>query len=463
MPISSFSGIETALRGLLAQQRAIEVTGHNIANESTPGYSRQRANLQASTPLIGGPWGSTSAYAQLGTGVDVTGIDRLRDRFADVQLRAQTTKLGEASTLSGLYEQVELSIAEPGDKGVAAQLGRLWSAWNDVANSPTSTAGRQVLLDAIRTTADRFATVDAQLATVQKQAAEEYESRISETGPIRQAVQEIAELNAAIGSAAARGEGANDLEDRRDLLLDQLSGFAQVRIEPTLDGSGQPVAGKVDVYLGSDTTPVVAGDQPRQPWNLAFGLGGPGSGSLGALASMASATGPIASYRQQLADAANGLADAVNALHVAAGGPPIFEKSTAPIVEGVARRPLESGTGIDPAKGGSLSAFVAGTAGGNEVATKIAALRNGPSDQAYRALVGTIGSNVADVRRQEATAQSLTDALQDRRDSISGVSSDEEMANLVRFQRGYQAAARTLTTVDELLDQLINRTGRVGL
>ena len=101
--------------------------------------------------------------------------------------------------------------------------------------------------------------------------------------------------------------------------------------------------------------------------------------------------------------------------------------------------------------------------GANDIALAIAALRGGKADQAYASFVSRVGTDMADARRSEENAQALVSAVQDRRDSTSGVSLDEEMTNLVRFQRGYQASARAMTTFDEALDVLINRTGRVGL
>jgi flagellar hook-associated protein 1 FlgK len=460
MPISSFHGVETALRGLLAQQRAIDVTGHNIANQSTEGYSRQRVTSSPSQAL---PILTGGGLAQLGSGVDVTGIERIRDRFADVQYRAQNTKLGEATTTAALLGQAELAFAEPGDTGLSAQTNRFWNAWSDVANSPTSTAARQVLLDTAKATAATFSSLDAQLATVQSQAASELAARTAAGGPIDLAARELAQLNDAIGTATVRGDVPNDLLDRRDLLLDKLSAFGQVRVEPTLDGNGDPVPGQVDVSIGGDPTPIVSGTQARQPWSMTFTGGDPGSGSLGALASIASGSGPVAAYRDAIAAVASQLASAVNGVHQAAGGPAIFTVPTGAIVAGTPRPPIAVAAAVDPVQGGSLSAFKAGSTGTNDVATQIAALRGGAADQHYTALVGQVGSEVAQARTAEKTATSLAGALQDRRDAVSGVAIDEEMANLVRFQRGYQASARVLSTMDEMLDQLINRTGRVGL
>src|SRR3954454_15030217 len=110
MSISTFTGIQTSLRGLLAQQRALDVTSHNIANASTVGYSRQEATMAASRPLeIPGANGGT-----LGTGVDVTSYNRVRDQFLDLQYRGQSMSLGEQSTRSDALSQVELSMSEPG-------------------------------------------------------------------------------------------------------------------------------------------------------------------------------------------------------------------------------------------------------------------------------------------------------------------------------------------------------------
>lgn len=460
MPISSFHGVETALRGLLAQQRAIDVTGHNIANQATEGYTRQRVTTAASPALA---IGTAAGRAQLGSGVDVTGIERIRDRFADVQYRAQSTKLGEAQTTAALLGQAELAFAEPGSTGLSAQLGKLWNAFSDVANAPGSTSARQVLLDTAKAVAATFSALDAQLATVQSQARTELTAQTAAGGPIDLAARELAQLNGAIGSATARGETPNDLLDRRDVLLDELSTFAQVRVEPTLGPDGEPVAGMVDVSIGTDATPIVSGTASRSPWATAFVAGDAGSGSLGALARAAAADGPVAAYRTAIAGVASDLATAVNGIHVAAGGPPIFTVPAGAPTSGVPRPPIAVGAAIDPVQGGALSAIVAGSTGTNDVASALAALRGGAAEQRYTALVGQVGSEVAQATSAEKTATSLAQAIQDRRDAVAGVAVDEEMANLVRFQRGYQAAARVLSTMDEMLEQLINRTGRVGL
>src|ERR1700754_2879254 len=147
MPISSFMGLQTSLRGLIAHQQALNTPGHNIANANTVGYSRQEAVLAAMNALVV-PANSvtTGAGAQLGTGVDVLAVRRIRDTFLDVQWRGENMQLGSAATKSNSLEQVELAFAEPFPDGINNRLGRFWDAWSDLANAPESDAARTAVV-----------------------------------------------------------------------------------------------------------------------------------------------------------------------------------------------------------------------------------------------------------------------------------------------------------------------------
>ena len=143
MTIPSYTGLQTALRGLLAAQTAIDTTGHNIANANTPGYSREQAVLTESDPLaIPALSNVTGAGAQLGTGVNVETINRIRDQFLDIQYRAQSSATSNSSTKSTILGEVQTALAEPSDHGLSAALANFWNAWSDLANSPTSASRR---------------------------------------------------------------------------------------------------------------------------------------------------------------------------------------------------------------------------------------------------------------------------------------------------------------------------------
>src|SRR5919197_4444723 len=160
MSISTFVGIQTSLRGLLAQQRALDVTSHNIANASTVGYTRQEVSLAATQPLNVTARGMANG-GMLGTGVDVQSYRRVRDQFLDLQYRGQNMQLGEQSARSSALQDVELAFAEPGDNGIANALQEFWSSWSDVTNAADSGAARQGVLDKGRTLAQQVNDLQA--------------------------------------------------------------------------------------------------------------------------------------------------------------------------------------------------------------------------------------------------------------------------------------------------------------
>src|SRR4051794_31249057 len=443
-PVSTFFGLQTTLRGLLAQQRAVDVTSHNVANANTEGYSRQEAVFEPTAAfdirtgaLIGGGGG------QLGSGVDVATYRRIRDGFLDLQYRAQAMGLGEWQTTAGTVGQVEAGLNEPGDDGINAQLGKFWSAWGDVANAPESVATRQALVSQAGVLASQINDVDAQVSTISTQATQEYTSLTGSTGTVQQAATEINQLNGAIKQAVDGGASPNDLMDRRDQLLDQLSQLAQVSTVDDGDGT-------IDVHFGDAANPLVDSTGVHWPQTLTA----PG-GKLGALLQLTNpATGTLQGYRTTLNAFAKQLADSVNALHNPGGtGTNFFSYTVGSEAATLAVNVTATG----------VVTSTTGNPGANDVALAIAALRGGAADTAYQALVSQIGSEVNDAQRQSDSAQALASAVDDRRQSTSGVSMDEEMTNLVRFQRAYQASARAMSSMDEMLDVLINRTGRVGL
>jgi flagellar hook-associated protein 1 FlgK len=447
--ISTFFGLQQSLRGLLAHQRAIDVTGHNITNSNTQGYSRQEAVMGSATPydieaglLVDG------GGAQLGAGVEVQQFRRIRDAFLDLQYRAQSLRLGEYEGTASAMAQIEEGLSEPGTNGLAAQLDKFWSAWSNVANAPENLATRQALVEQAKTVASTIHDLDARITQIKAQTTSQYAAITGATGDVRSMADEIAKLNQAIKFAVADGDQPNDLYDRRDLLLDQLSSLAQTSVTDLGNGA-------IRVTFGDAATPLV--DDATVTWPQA--LTAPG-GKLGALLQLtapitATPPGTFESYRADLNAFAKKIADDVNALHNPGGTGTNFFTYGAAGTEAASLTVNVTATGVRHA--------TTTATGQNDIAIAIAKLRGTGADQQYQALVARIGSDVRNTQRLEDNASVLTQAIEDRRQSTSGVSMDEEMTNLIRFQRGYQAAARTMSTIDEMLDQLINRTGRVGI
>jgi flagellar hook-associated protein 1 FlgK len=450
MPVSSFYGMQTSLRGLLAHQRMLDTTGHNIANASTQGYSRQEATLQASSAMrLTLTNNVNSVGAQLGSGVDVTGFRRVRDQFLDSQFRAQNTNLNEWSAKSEALDSAELSLAEPGENGINARLAKLWNAWSDLSRNPTSASAKQALVQTAGGLTDSIHSVRSQMVAAQDMAQGQYEAIVGDGGEIDKIASEIAGLNKTISQFLSVGEAPNDLLDRRDVLIDRLSTFGQVSVE-NLDGGSTNVS---FVDRGTGTAYPVVSDHTAA-WNgPPIGDWNPGGEMGGLLAVGKTPGGMIAGYLEQMDGIAQSLASAVNGIY----GGEFFTVGT----------PAGATIKVADALQGDPNTVITGTGTGaasNDIALQISQLRGTPAvDGAYKAFVAKVGGDLNEAQRMQGNAQILADSVENRRQSVQGVSMDEEMSNLIRFQRAYQASARAMSTMDEMLDVLINRTGRVGL
>jgi flagellar hook-associated protein 1 len=429
MAISSFMGLETSLRGLLAQQRALDVTTHNIANADRPGYTRQEAVMAAADAInVTGPGG----VAQLGQGVDVSAYRRMRDGFADLQFRAANMTYGDGSTRASMLGQVDDAFGEPSDTGLNAALSKFFDSWDALASNPESSAARQVVVSTATNLASTFSALDGRLAAIGANAAAEYSDLTAPGGAVMTAAAELQRLNVSIRDAVQGGGSPNDLLDRRDEILDGLSLLGQVSV--TNQGNGM-----ISVQFGDAASELV---DASNAVNAPVGMTAPG-GKLGALLGVQSS---IAGYRTSLDAVASQLATAVNS----AQGASFFSGSTA------------AGLSVAVTAAG-VQTTATGAPGSSELARAVAALRGGASSAGYADLVQVMGADASTAERAGQTGKALLDSADGRRQSTNGVSLDEEMTNMVRFQRGYQAASRMMSTMDEMLDTLINRTGRVGL
>ncbi|HKI91769.1 MAG TPA: flagellar hook-associated protein FlgK [Gaiellaceae bacterium] len=454
MAISTFLGVETALRGILAQQRSIDVTGHNIANASTPGYSRQVANLVTTQPMADAPAGL------LGTGVDVQSYQRIRDSYIDVQLRAQTMLKGYAQAQQDGLSQVELSLNEPSDTGLSSLLGKYWAAWQNVANAPEDVATRQALAQSAASLANGFNSLASQITTVQTQTTQEQSLTMDQVNSIG---TQIASLTGSIKAAELAGQQPNDLLDKRDLLIDKLSALGNTSVSTTAGTAG--TLGAIDVSFGGST---LVSDTTAS--TLTLPLASLTSGKLAGMQAVLTAiTDPTSGYLTRLNTLASTLASSTNTQHALGtdlNGNPGGTFFTVTAGSEAATIAVNPALLASPSKIAASSNGQVGDAG-NAIALsdlqRSTLIGGATIDGAYSQLVTQIGSDSQQSQQSLDNATSLVDSLSNRRQSVSGVSLDEEMANLLQFQRGYQASARALTAMDDMINELISRTGRVGL
>lgn len=437
MSIPTLQGLQTALSGLLADQQAIDVTGQNITNASTPGYSRQVVQLQTNEPMrIAAIAPGTGAGGQLGTGVMVTGYARIRASYLDSEYRNQSSALGAASSEVEALKQAQSMFDEPSSAGLSAQLSEFWSAWSSLASMPASEPAKVAVVSKGAQIASTLNVLSSQLQTVEAQASQQYAAIAGPSGEVQSYASQIAQLNQQIKQSLLARQQPNDLEDRRDLLLDKLSALGNVSVSKQADGTDT-------VSFGDAAKPLVEGSSVSWPQTLTAAAGG----QLGALLGLSGKGGALAGYRSALDEVASKLASTVDALHTST---PFFSGATAAtIAVAVSASEVQTAAPSNP--------------GGNEVALAIAGLRGGEAEQRYSALVAQVGSAVQSASSNEANSQAVLSAIGEQRQSVSGVSLDEEMTNLITFQRGYQASARALTSMDEMLETLIDHTGAVGL
>ena len=468
--MSTFSGLNIGLSSLYASRRALELTGQNVSNINTEGYTRQRVDLQS----VGGPIKPAmhSKYEGSGNGVMVAGVERLRDMF--LESRALTER-GTAAGLAGdrvLLGRVEAVLAEPGDAGIQKQLADFWDGWDDVANKPDSLAARSQLIERAQTLANGLNSavdkLDAQHdATHQQLTATVLDANAVAVG--------VADFNRAIVSATRAGISPNDLLDKRDVLVQRLGELTGATVKHGEDGSVDVYLGDTALVKGTTTAPLkVQGDGGNPPGSDAVTVQwadpadpdstGPDAVVGGAAGSMLKGLNDVLPrYRSQLTGIADTVRRQVDAVH----NTEAFDQTGAPGESFFVMTDGRFAVNVtDPAKvAASSSAGTGGTGDrGGAKAAQLAELSTakGGADEVYRRTVVALGVEAQAAGRRVEIQDNILGQIDAARESESGVSLDEEMTNMLAFQKAYEGAARFVSAIDQMLDTLINRTGVVG-
>jgi len=472
--MSSFAILNTARQGLNAAQAGIDVTGQNVANLNTSGYTRQRVQQSSVAPLSEMGLARFSQPVRNGQGVSVDGVARLGNLFLESRVRQTASSEGYSAVRATAFTSVEDVHGEPSDNGISATLQKFWSGWHDVSNSPGKEAQARVVVEQASGVVDRLAAGRGEVASQWQQARTSAVALVAEVNTI---AGKVAALNAQIRDAAGQGGSVNELVDHRNELTTSLAQLAGAQTSSNPDGTVAVLLGGNLLVDGATTNQVtLAGSQSmdgtttdpvRLEWAHRAGAavaleGGDLAGRLSALAPASS--GGV--YTQAAAgyDAlATSIATQVNALHATALTPSGAPGGNFFVFE--AGKPPAAGIKVAVTDPGQVAVGAGGGALDGSVADKISRLGVAPDgpDSVWSAHVAQLAvkSSSATYDAKLATIAS-TAAFSDLL-SHSAVSLDEETVNLVQYQHAYQGAARVLTAVDEMLDQLINRTGRVGL
>ena len=449
-----FTTLNAASRALAAQDYGLNVTGQNIANLNTEGYSRRTVDLQEVAPGAGGGVNAASARAQ-------------RDALLETRIRQAYPAGQQQSAIATSLGVVETTLGSPG-QSIDGQLTAFFNTFASLAQDPTSSIARDGVVQQGQLLARAFNLMSTNLADARTAADSQIRSGVEQINAL---AAQIAALNASIGNAG--GADVETLRDQQGVALKTLSGLADVTV-------GQQADGTASVSIGTGRALVVGGDA------YALGIGSAGIGGLATITSggvdITSEIGRgtvggellvrdqyVPGYQARLDQLAFGVAQQVNTLH-AAGYDANGHTGQAFFT------PLGSAAGaaaalaVDPTLAGDSSLVAAsstGTAGDNQTAKAIANLRDARTmsggtaslSDVWSQLVFRVGSDSQTAQAQQQSSQQIVDQIAKLRDQVSGVSLDEESANMLKFQRAYQANARLFSAVDQTLTTLMGMVG----
>ena len=446
--------LNIARSAILVHQRAIDQSGHNIANASTEGYTRQRIRLEAATPLRS-PWG------MIGRGVQVGGLERIRDIHVDKSYRSETSLHSMYTALGDTLGRVEAVFGEPSELGLGASLDAFWNAWSDLANEPVSQSARRALQGVSRNLVGQFNSAARGLDDIEAQVLDRLRGDVRDLNSF---LTSLSDLNDRIGGAEAGGRLAPDLRDQRDLVLDQISSIIEIEVNERENGTVQVTSGGVSIVDGSTFEQLTI----RAVDGGGFGISTESrdaiiditEGRLGGLADLS--RNGLPEVRNELNRIVNELVREVNAFHntgVTIAGNPATD-FFAPA--GVTADTIALSTGIANSAN-NIAAGGGSGPGDASVALQIASLRDrgiaALDDQSiggyYGDIMTSIGIAIREADVGEEAQATLVSSLSNQRAAVSSVSMDEELIKLIGQQQAYGAAARLVTVADEMMQEVL--------
>lgn len=432
-------------RSLLSHQTAIDTTSKNITNVNNEGYKKRRIDL--------------SNLALGFNTVSGDGITRIRQRFAESQLWKEHQNLSKYQTDEMLMTNVEDIYGEPEGSGLANVMSEFWNAWNDLANDPESQSYRTVVRSRGILLARTFNRIHQSFKTLQQDVSNDIQEKVLQ---INQYISQIAKINNQIGIRAS-----NDLLDERDVLITNLSRLLNIEIRENQDKNVTISTGGQILVTGTTVNSIAVSTESVKG-NLSTRLFIEGSdrqldittGELGSLVSMQNTYIPDQIEKINLL--AKTVTERVNALHQSGynldgtTGINFFKSGVTQADE------MEISTEIDSDPTLIATASVPGEPGDGSIAQALFDLQSDTviNQQSfsnfYNMVVSQVGNDVKEASFLKSSEEKLVQSLQNQRDSVTGVSLDEEMTKLVEYERAYQAAARMIASADEMIQTILN-------
>jgi flagellar hook-associated protein 1 FlgK len=472
-----FYGFNSAVRGLLASQRSLYTTNHNINNANTRGYSRQQVDQRATNPH------NLPGIGYLGTGTEITNIQRVRDSFVDYKYWSETAPVGEWEVKKSSLAEIEKLMGEPSNNSFRKYMDDLYKSLDEMSKNPGDIAFREPVRENAMAFTKHINETAKRLENMKTETENSIETKVKYVNTLS---SQIAALNKQIHSAEIDGRHANDLRDRRELLVDDLSKIVNVKVNEGADGKYNVSVGGISIVDHMDVNKMSFNkDAVDVNKMITWENGGTvniKSGEIKGLTDMLTGDGKNGTYKgipyfeNQLNEFAMGYADKFNEQHAKGYG---LDKDTLAgnfftydLNNPAATFTLHQDI-IDDIKNIAAAGKPGGDQEDNENLLALIKQREdktffkdgvsqGTPDDFIKSMLSSMAVDSMQAKKVYETQGLIQNNIITKRNSISGVSLEEEMADMVRFQHVYVASSKMITTMDTLLDITVNRLGLVG-
>jgi flagellar hook-associated protein 1 FlgK len=444
--------LELGKRSLSTNQYGISVTSHNISNASTPGYSRQRLNVTPSAS-------EKMSFGFLGMGVDIQSVQRLREGYIDQQVYTVNQNMGRAAQRESILRLTESALHEPSDTGLAAMMAKFFASFSELSLHPEESANRNAVLQRAGLMAGGFNRVMDSMDTLKNDVLKEAEAKVDRINAL---IKGISDLDKIIMTNTTDGSAPNDVMDQRDNQLAELSKLVDIRVSGDANGSSAVSVGGAMIISGGNPLTLTTSMNGDQLQINIKGVTTPlkvSGGELNALVTLHNST--FKSYGDTMNELASSIITAVNTIHrtgYGIGDPPPTGND---FFTGTDARSIA----LDPAVVNNVNNIAAssdGAPGNNDIAIALANVQNdtivaatATASQFYGSFVSNIGSDIQSIATENESAELVLEQLEAQQNSVSGVSLDEEMTRLIQYQHGFDAAARIVSTVNDMFETII--------
>lgn len=462
---SSFFGFNIGVRALTSSQRALEVVSHNIANINTEGYRKQDAILTTTQPEGIPAINRLIATGQLGSGVQVSEIQRFYDHYIERELNYELHNIGKWETSQTVFVQIESIFSEPSENGIRNMMDAYWNAWSTLQSTPEDYTARKNLVETSKGFCSLLKNTYQKLENLRQDLNTEIGIKVTD---INSLANQIKDLNSSIKEVSISGDNPNDLMDKRDLLINKLSKIVNTEVRETSFDQVDIFIGGTAIVRENTCFPLEAELNPATgfydvKWEDSGRMADIKNGEIYSMINFRD--NYIPDMIDRLDNLANFFINETNAIHQNGYG--LDGTSTGyAFFTGSGITDISISADIDADNSLIAAAKNSGQPGDNSNIIDILNLRSqkllesgtNSTDEYYNNMITKMGVESQQCIREAENSQLLVNQISSRKETVSGVSLDEELVNMVKFQHAYNAAAKIINVMDELMDTLINQT-----